>query len=471
VRSRISVALPFEWGYRVLAMRTVERPQATRHPALSPSRSIVLAFGLAILAGTGLLMLPISKEGAGGASFLEALFTATSAVCVTGHIIVDTATYWTPFGQVVIMALIQVGGLGIMTFATLIGLVVVRKISLRSRLTTAAEARGLGLDDFPNLLGQVVKTTLLVEATVAVLLFFRFVLGYDESVGRAAWLAVFHSVSSFNNAGFSLFSDNLASYVVDPFICIPIAAAIILGGIGFPVILQLRKHLRSPLKWTMNTRLVLLGTITLLVSGTVYVTAIEWTNPATLGPLDWPAKLLAGLFTSVQTRTAGFNSIDIGAMDPASWIGMDALMLIGGGPAGTAGGIKITTFAVLFFILMTEVRHHRAVNVLGKQLPRSVHREAITIVLLAVATVVAATVALMLLTDIGLDRLLFEVVSAFGTVGLSTGITADLPPAGQVILIVLMFIGRLGPITFASGLALTNRDMAYELPKERPIIG
>jgi trk system potassium uptake protein len=455
----------------VLAILARNPAKATRHPALRPSQSIVFAFALAIVAGTGLLMLPISKAGPGGASFLEAFFTATSAVCVTGHIIVDTATYWTPFGQVVILALIQVGGFGIMTFASLIGLAVVRKISLRSRLTTAAEVRSFGLDDVPNLLGQVARTTLLVEAAVAVLLFLRFTLGYGEPIGRAAWLAVFHSVSSFNNAGFSLLSDNLVAYVSDAFICLPIATAIILGGIGFPVILQLRKHLRSPLKWTMNTRIVLLGTISLLVAGTAYITAIEWSNPNTLGRLDWPAKLLAGLFTSVQTRTAGFNSIDIGAMDPASWIGMDVLMLIGGGPAGTAGGIKITTFAVLFFILMTELRHERAVNVLGKQLPRSVHREAITVVLLAVATVVTATVALMLLTDVGLDRLLFEVVSAFGTVGLSTGITADLPPAGQFILILLMFIGRLGPITFASGLALTDRSVAYELPKERPIIG
>lgn len=303
------------------------------------------------------------------------------------------------------------------------------------------------------------------------LLFFRFLLGYGEPIGRAAWLALFHSVSSFNNAGFSLFSDNLVSYAVDPLICLPIAVAIILGGIGFPVIMQLRKHLRNTLKWTMNTRIVLAGTITLLTAGTVYITAVEWSNPATLGPMDWPQKLLAGFFTSVQTRTAGFNSIDIGAMDPASWIGMDVLMLIGGGPAGTAGGIKITTFAVLFFILLTELRGEGAVNVFGKRLPRAVHREAITVVLLAVAVVVAATVALVLLTDINLDRLLFEVVSAFGTVGLSTGITADLPPAGQVILILLMFVGRLGPITFASGLALADRRIAYELPKERPIIG
>lgn len=416
-------------------------------------------------------MLPFSKVGAGGASGLEALFTATSAVCVTGHIIVDTPTYWSPFGQVVILALIQVGGFGIMTFASLVGIAVVRKISLRSRLTTAAEAHSFGIDDVSGLLGRIVRITLVIEGAVALLLFVRFWLGYEEPIGRAAWLAVFHAVSSFNNAGFALFSDSLMSYATDPLICLPIAAAIILGGIGFPVIMQLRRHLRSPLKWNMNTRLVLAGTIALLVGGTVYITAIEWTNPATLGPMAWPEKLLAGFFTSVQTRTAGFNSIDTGAMDPASWIGMDVLMLIGGGPAGTAGGIKITTFAVLYFILLTELKGDGAVNVFGKRLGRSVHREAITVVLLAVAVVILATVTLMLITDIALDKLLFEVVSAFGTVGMSTGITADLPPAGQIILILLMFIGRLGPITFASGLALSNRRLTYELPKERPIIG
>jgi Trk-type K+ transport system membrane component len=216
---------------------------------------------------------------------------------------------------------------------------------------------------------------------------------------------------------------------------------------------------------------VLAGTITLLVAGTVYITAVEWSNPATLGPLDWPAKLLVGFFQSVQTRTAGFNSIDIGSMDSASLLGMDVLMFIGGGPAGTAGGIKITTFAVLFFILLTEIRGEVAVNVFGKRLSRAVHRQAITIVLLAVAVITVSTVALMLITDLGLDELLFEVISAFGTVGLSTGITAGLPPAGQVILMLLMFIGRLGPIGIASGRALWERHTAYKLPKERPIIG
>lgn len=432
---------------------------------------ITTAFAGAILAGTALLMLPIAKTGQGGATFLEALFTATSAMCVTGHIVVDTPTHWTVFGHVVILVLIQIGGFGIMTFASVIGLAVVRRISLRSRITTAAEAHSLGLEDIGGLLFGVIRITVAVEAVVAVLLALRFWLGYGETIGNAAWLGVFHSVSSFNNAGFALFSDSFMSFVADPLICLPIAASIIIGGVGFPVIMQLRKHLRVPRRWTINTRIVLAGTIALLVAGSVYITAIEWDNPGTLGPLDWPAKLLAGFFMSVQTRTAGFNSIDTGAMDAASWLGMDVLMLIGGGPAGTAGGIKITTFAVLFFIMLTELRGEGAVNVFGKRLPRSVHRQAITVVLISVAVVIAATLALMLMTDITMDRLLFEVVSAFGTVGLSTGITADLPAAGQVILVLLMFIGRLGPITFASALALKERRIGYELPQERPVIG
>ena len=416
-------------------------------------------------------MLPIARVGSGGASFLEALFTATSAVCVTGHVIVDTATYWTPFGQVVILALIQIGGFGIMAFASVIGLAVVRRMSLRAKVTTAAEAHSLGLDDVGGLVFNVVRISLVVEGVVALLLTIQFSIGYGEPLGRAVWLGVFHAVSSFNNAGFALFSDNLTRYATDPFICLPICAAVIIGGLGFPVIMQLRKHLGRTLKWTMNTRIVIAGTFVLLATGWVYITAIEWNNPATLGPLEWPSKLLVGFFTSVQTRTAGFNSIDIGAMDPASWLGMDALMLIGAGPAGTAGGIKITTFAVLFFIIVTEIRGEGAVNVFGKRLSRAVHRQAITVALLASGVVLVATTALMLITDFGLDRLLFEVVSAFGTVGLSTGITADLPPGGQFILILLMFIGRLGPITFASSLALRERRTTYEFPQERPIIG
>jgi len=447
------------------------RPPAGPRFRLHPAQAVATGFALTVLIGAGLLSLPVAKVGPGGASFAEAIFTATSAVCVTGLTVVDTATYWTPFGQVVILLLIQVGGFGVMTFASVIGLAVVRRLSLRSRVTAASEVRSVGLEDVKGLVLGVVTISLAVETVIALLLSLRFLFGYGEPVGRAIWLGVFHAVSSFNNAGFALFTDNLMGYAVDPFICLPIAAAVILGGLGFPVIVQLRKHFRSPRQWTMNTRIVLAGTVTLLVAGTVYITAVEWSNPATLGPLDWPAKVLVGFFQSVQTRTAGFNSIDVGAMDSASLLGMDVLMFIGGGPAGTAGGIKVTTFAVLYFILVAEIRGDGVVNVFGKRLSRAVHRQAITLVLLAVFVVTASTAALMLITDIGLDALLFETISAFGTVGMSTGITAGLPPAGQAILILLMFIGRLGPITFASALALRERPPAYEFPKERPIIG
>ena len=454
-----------------------ERGNTTKRYRLHPAQVVVTGFALTILVGTALLMLPNSRVGPGGASALEALFTATSAVCVTGLTVVDTAVYWTPFGQIVILVLIQIGGFGIMSFASVVGLAIARKLSLRSRVTAAAETKSVGLEDVKGLVLGVVRISLAIELTVAIMLAVRFMIGYGEPFGRAVWLGVFHSVSSFNNAGFALFSDNLMGFTTDAWICLPISAAVILGGLGFPVIVQLRRQLRYPRHgwsirtWTMNTRIVVAGTIVLLMLGTVYITAVEWSNPNTLGPLDWPGKLLTGFFQSVQTRTAGFNSIDIGQMDSASLLGMDVLMLIGGGPAGTAGGIKITTFAVLFFILWTELRGEVAVNVFGKRLSRAVHREAITIALLAVGVIIAATAALMLMTEISMDALLFEAISAFATVGLSTGITAGLPWEGQIILILLMFVGRLGPITIGSAIALRERHTTYELPKERPIIG
>lgn len=438
---------------------------------MHPAQAVVLGFAAAIAVGTALLMLPIAKSGPGGASFLEALFTATSAVCVTGLTVVDTPTYWSGFGQVVIMLLIQLGGLGIMIFASLIGLVLARKMSIRSRLNTAAEAKAIGLDDVRGLVRGIVLISLIIEAATFALLFPRFVFGYGYDAGQAGWHALFHAISSFNNAGFALYTDNMIGFVSDPFICLPMCAAIILGGLGFPVIFQLRKEFRHPLHWSMNTKLVLWGTGVLLVIGTIYITAIEWGNPDTFGRLDPWARVLAGFFHSVQTRTAGFNSVDIGAMHDETWLGMDVLMFIGAGPAGTAGGIKVTTFAVLFFIMMTELRGEGAVNIFGKRLSRAVHRQAITVVLIAVAAVVAGTGLLMLLSGENLDRALFETVSAFATVGLSTGITADLNDASQLVLVVLMFLGRLGPLTLGSAIALRERRILYELPKERPAIG
>ena len=430
-----------------------------------------MGFGSGILVSTVLLMLPISTVGPGGASLIEAFFTAVSAICVTGHVIVDTATHWTAFGQTVILLLIQIGGFGVMTFATIVGVAVVRRLSLSSRLTTAAETKSFGINNVRALVINVLRISLVIEAVTAIVLFAWFTLRYGRPIGEAAWLAVFHAVSSFNNAGFSLFSDNMIGFMADPVVSLTLSTAVILGGLGFPVILQLLRWWRRPLLWSMNTRIVLAATVLLLVVGTVYITALEWNNPATLGPLDWPAKILAGFFQSVQTRTAGFNSIDIGGASEATQFGMSALMFIGAGPAGTAGGIKVTTFAVLLFILIAEVRGQGVVNIFGKRLSRAVHRQAISVVLLSVAVVVAATVAIMLMSGLSLTPVLFESVAAFATVGLSTGLTAQLPVGAQLILAALMLIGRLGPITFATALALRERETLFQYPKERPIIG
>ena len=438
-----------------------------RHPA----QLIVMGFLLAIVAGTGLLMLPLAKNGPGGASLLEALFTATSAVCVTGLITVDTPVFWSGFGQAVILALIQVGGFGVMSFGALLGVLTARRLGLRSRMLAAAETKSTGFGDVRRVLLGVLVVTLAVETVLAIMLMLRFMVTYGYTPAEALWNGVFHSISAFNNAGFALYSDNLMGFVSDPWICLPIAGAVIIGGLGFPVLFELRRQYRRPIHWSMHTKLVLVGSAILLAGGTAFLTAAEWTNPATLGGLPPQDRLLGGFFQSVITRTAGFNSIDIAQMHPVSWLGMDILMFIGGGPAGTAGGLKITTFAVLFFILTTELRGGTAVNIFGKRLSRAVHRQAITVVLLAIALVVASTMFLMLITDFGQERILFEVVSAFATVGLSTGITAGMPPAGQVVLILLMFIGRLGPVTLGTALALRSRPILYEYPKERPLIG
>lgn len=440
--------------------------------AARTAQLIVAAFGAALAVGTVLLMLPIAKVGPGGASFMEAVFTATSALCVTGLVLVDTATYWTPFGQTVILALIQVGGLGVMSFATMLALLLARRLGLTARIMSSAETKNPGYGDMRAVLLRILGAAVLIEAVIALVLTGRFLIGYHYSLGRAVWHGVFHAISAFNNAGFALYTANIMDFATDPWINLPIAGGVILGGLGFPVLLQLRREWRTPRRWSMNTRLVLFATAILLPLGTVFLCAVEWSNPATLGPMQPGGKILAAFFQSTIARTAGFNSIDISAMHPVSWLGMDALMIIGAGPAGTAGGLKVTTFAVLGFVAYTEIIGGSAVNVLGKRLSRSVQRQAITVVVLALGAVSAATMALLLLhQDIGLDRILFEVISAFATVGVSTGITASLSPEGQCVLIALMLLGRLGPITVATAIAARPRKALYELPKERPLIG
>ncbi|WP_432058550.1 TrkH family potassium uptake protein [Streptomyces sp. bgisy022] len=446
----------------------MDRLGRRRHPA----QIVVAGFAATIAVGTVLLMLPFARQGPGAAGMPDALFTAASAVCLTGLTVVDTPAYWTGFGQAVILGLIQVGGFGIMTFASLLMVLVSHRLGLRARMTAAAETKTLSLGDVRRVIAGVVATSLSLEALTALVLTVRFAVGYDEPWLRALWLGVFHSVSAFNNAGFVLYPNSLMLFTTDAWICLPIAFAAIAGGLGFPVLLELRRRLHRPRTWSLHTKIVLFFSAAFLIGGSVFVTAIEWSNPATLGPLDVSDKILAGFFQGgAMPRSAGFNSLDISGMNSATWLGVDVLMFVGGASAGTAGGIKITTFAVLFFVVYAEVRGESTVNIFSRRLHGDVQRQALTIVLLSMAAVVLSTIAVMVSTVISLDQVLFEVISAFATVGLTTGITSSLPTPHQLLLVVLMFIGRLGPIMVASALALRSRVRMYDLPEERPVIG
>jgi trk system potassium uptake protein len=435
-----------------------------------PTRVVSLGFGGAILVGTLLLMLPVSRAGEGGAPPLTALFHSTSAVCVTGLATVDTGTYWSSFGQVVLLGLIQVGGFGIMTLASLLALLVARRLGLGTLLNASAESRSLGNGDVRQVLIGVARVTLAIEAVLALVLMLRFWLGYGMGAGEALWQGVFHSISAFNNAGFGLRPDSLVRYVDDPLVCLPVALAVILGGIGFPVILELRRHL-APRTWSLHTKLTVTMSLLLLVSGTVLTLLGEWSNPGTLGPMGMGQKLHAAFFHSVVARTAGFNSVDISAMNEGTWLVTDILMFIGGGSAGTAGGIKVTTFAVLFFVLLAEVRGNEDSQAFRRRIQVGAQRQALTVALLGVGAIVSGTLLLMAISPVPMAPALFEVVSAFATVGLSTGITAGLPDAGQLLLVALMFLGRIGPVTLVSALAIRTGMQQYRLAEDRPLIG
>ncbi|WP_280123268.1 potassium transporter TrkG [Rhodococcus sp. ZPP] len=447
---------------------------SARHPA----RLVVMGFGAATVLGTVLLMLPFSSEAGEATDPVTALFTATSAVCVTGLVVVDTSTYWSLFGELVILGLIQIGGLGIMTLASLLGLLVARRMGLRMQLVAQTETKSLRLGESKRVVLGVLKMSVAVEVVVAIILTARFAAGYHQPLGQAMYSGIFHAISAYNNAGFALYADSLTRFQTDAWIIVPVMAALVIGGLGFPVIFEVTRSMRrtatrnrTASHWSLHTKITLLTYGVLAVVAVLSITAIEWANPHTLGPLGVPGKLLAGTFAGISPRTAGFNSVDIAGMHPSTLLLTDVLMFIGGGSAGTAGGIKVTTFALLAFVIITEIRGEPTVHVMGRRLSAMVQRQAITVALLGVGAVMAGTLTLLLLTDFDLDAVLFEVVSAFGTVGLSAGITADLPAAGQILLVALMFVGRLGPITLASALALRERGRRYELPEERPIVG
>jgi potassium uptake TrkH family protein len=454
--------------------------RAIRHLKRRPAFVVVTGFALAIVGGTAVLTLPLSGAGRVRVPLPEAFFTATSAVCVTGLAVVDTSTAWSTFGKLVLMVLVQIGGLGIMTVASLIAISLHRRLTIRSRRLTLVEAGALDPGDLRDVLRGVLTFSVGVEAVLAVVLALRFWSTYDLDPATAVGHGLFHSVMAFNNAGFALYSDGLVRFATDWVVCVPIMVAVVIGGLGFPVLIELtnrrssrrRAQIGPPSRrLTLHTRLTLLVTAGLLVTGFVLTAAFEWTNPDTMGPLPGPAKLLAAAFHSVSTRTAGFNTVDIGAMRETTWLFSEVLMFVGSGSASTGGGIKVTTLAVLLLVCVSEARGERDVTFSGRTIPSLVQRQALAVTLLSIAVAGAVTTVLLAANPIRLDEALFEVVSAFGTVGLSAGITPTVDSVSRLALIFMMFFGRLGPLTLGYAFIARSRDRLFEYPEERPLVG
>jgi trk system potassium uptake protein len=435
-----------------------------------PARLVPLAFLAMIALGTALLMLPAATTGPGGAPFLTALFTATSAVCVTGLIVVDTPTYWSTFGQVAIMGMFQAGGFGIMTGATLLALLVAGRLNLGTRLVAHSETR-TGLGNVTGVIKVAIVATLVVELAAAAVLALRLRAGYGMDWGQAAWHGLFQAVSAFNNAGFSTWSDSLTQFAADPVFILPITLAVLLGGLGFPVMYELRRHGIAFSRWSLHTKITVVGSGVLVAAGALGIGLYEWRNPDTLGALDATGKWTSLLFHAAASRTAGFNTIDMGATTVESQAINWALMFIGGGSASTAGGIRVTTFFLLGFAVWAEVSGNRDTVAFGRRVPEQSLRLALAVVLMALTLLAVGTLALLSVSDFRLQDVLFEAISASFTVGLSTGITAQMPPAGQAILVALMFVGRVGLVTLATALALRGHTRLYRYPEERPIVG
>ena len=459
--------------------------QMLSRKGLHPAQLVAVAFTAIILLGTFLLMLPLAAAPGKSTGFIDALFTSTSAVTVTGLGTLDTQTHWSLWGHLIIGFLVQIGGFGIVGFASLVGYLLEGRISLKNKMTTSSEASIAVAPDVKTLLKNIAKMMLGFQAVLFVFLFVRFIAKYEYSWQDAFGHGLFHAIASFNNAGFALYSDSLMGFARDGWIIVPIFVTVFMASLGFPVLVEIRDRLKLKLyklfkkkpnywmaaQWSLNSRIILWSSFVLLLAGTLGVAILEWDNPQTLGPLDPLSKTLDSIFAAVMPRTAGFNAMDMAALNPSTWLGLEILMFIGGASASTAGGIKLGTAVVLFYVIFTEIRGETAVNIGNRRLPRSMQRQALTIVSLTTFVILGAVALLRLTTDFTLDQILFEVVSATGTVGLSTGITASLPDHAKFLLSLLMLFGRLGPIVVATSLALRRTRRHFEYPKERPLIG
>lgn len=436
---------------------------------LSNYQILAIGFAFLIFVGTALLMLPHTNTTDKGLPFIDALFTATSAVCVTGLIVVDTGTYFNAFGQMIIIFLIQSGGLGIMAVTTMLIVATGKQIDLQGRLLIQESLNQEDLSGMIRLILNVIKITFAIEFIAGTILALRL---YPEFGLRGIYMGYWHAVSAFCNAGFDLFGNysSLTNYVDDWTINLVICSLIILGGLGFTVILEVLSS--KPFKrYSLHSRIVLRTTFILIVLGAITFFFLEQNNPATLANLTPEGKFLASLTQSISPRTAGFNSVDLVSCTDASLFLMIILMFIGASPTSTGGGIKTTTFAIIVMSVWTLIKGKRDTDLLSRRIDEKLIFKAMALMVISFFILISATFLLTVVENAPFIHILFEVTSAFGTVGLSSGVSGNLSTPGKVIIILVMFAGRVGPLTLALALVQRKKHALVGYPSGKIMIG
>jgi trk system potassium uptake protein len=438
---------------------------------MDPPKVLVFGFGAIILLGTLLLSLPVSTVDARGLSFLDALFTATSATCVTGLVVVDTGDTFTRFGEMVILSMIQVGGLGFMSFATLLAFILGKRISFKERLIIQESLNNATVEGIVRLVKRIFLFTAVIEITGGIILSLRF--SQEMAAGKAIYFGFFHAVSNFNNAGFDLMGSfkGLTEYADDPVVNITMISLISLGGIGFIVMNELFEYPKTR-RISLHSKIVLTISAFLVFGGALLIFILEFNHPNTLKPMTMTGKMFGALYQAVTPRTAGSNTLNIPDLKQSTLFLIIFLMFIGASPGSTGGGIKTTTFAVLIGAVKSQIRGREDVTFFGRRMDPGIISKSLTVTLISLFLVVLITMVLTI-TEQGKDFLMifFETVSAFSTVGLSMGLTPELSSFGKILITITMFAGRIGPLTLAFAVAKKRKENHYRYPAGKVMIG
>lgn len=437
---------------------------------LSPSRQLIVGFLLAILIGTFILMMPFSLKDGQNISFLSSLFTVVSAICVTGLSVVDVSEVFSNVGITVILFFIQLGGLGVMTFSSLIFLVIGKKMTFYEKEVLKEERNADNSVEIADFIKKLILIVFIIESVGAVILTIQFM--KMMSISKAVYFGIFHSISAFCNAGFTLFSNNLENFKSNVVINVTIGYLIILGGIGFAVITSFINAVRKNIdRFNLTSKMAILMSLILTILGAVLFMGLEYSNSESLGGLNIFQKILVSFFQSITLRTAGFNTISLGSLRNSTILVCCILMFIGASPGSTGGGIKTTTFGVIMFYVIGTIKRKEHVEVFKRRIDWEILNRAIVIFVLAIGYVLIIATCLLIVEDFPPEKVIFEVISAFGTVGLTLGITPDLTSFSKILIIITMFVGRLGPLTFALAFGENKKKTISKYPKENILVG